>query len=60
MRDLEIVVFDASGREIDRMDPYESHEDYGTYVDAVQATGTVYRIDIPTGGRYEIREMTND
>lgn len=55
---LEFVVFDADGKEIDSVDPYQSHAPYdakaGQYF-VKGAHGYEYSVIIPEGGRYEIR-----
>lgn len=52
----ELVVFDATGTEVDWCDPYVSHrvEDGVLYVDN---SLDEHRMEIPEGGRYEIRPM---
>ena len=56
----EFVVFDATGKECDWYDPYLSHAliDGSWYL--VELGHLDYEVEIPDGGRFEVREMGND
>lgn len=54
----EFVVFNAAGKPIDWIDPYEGHEETGPGLYLVTgALGHVYDVVVPKGGRFEVREM---
>ncbi|KMV14829.1 hypothetical protein ACT17_28215 [Mycolicibacterium conceptionense] len=52
----EFVVFDASGKEVDWIDPYQAHREIEPGLFMVSNFGDVeYRVTVPDGGRFEIR-----
>lgn len=55
----EFVVFNAAGAEIDSVDPYMEHATDGEGILWVSNFAHTYRLEIPEGGWWEIREMSN-
>lgn len=51
----EFVVFDASGKEVDWIDPYMAHRVIEPGLIRVSNGAHGYRVTIPAGGRFEIR-----
>lgn len=57
MKTLEFVVFDANGKEIDWIDPVVFWVELKPGVIQVGNGFFVYDVEIPKGGRYEVREL---
>jgi len=53
----EFVVLDANGKEVDWYDPYDSHEEISSNLFWVDNGYGRYRVEIPSGGRCEIRPL---
>lgn len=51
----EFVVFDASGKEVDWVDPYQEHREIEPGLFAVSNGHAEYRVAVPDSGRFEIR-----
>lgn len=60
MAEREFVAFDASGKEVDWIDPYDWHKEIHSDYYAVSNHHDVYSVRIPPGGHYEIRDMGDD
>ena len=56
----EFVVFDATGKECDWYDPYVDHQELDDRLISVELGHDNYEVEIPVGGRYEVREMSKN
>ena len=54
---VEFVVFDADGYETDWVDPVKEHFDLGGGKHQVDNGYDIFDLQVPEGGRFEIRAM---
>ena len=57
---LEFVAFDAAGNEVDWVDPVLGHEVIAEGVHRIDNGYRKYKVRVPDGGRYEIRERKTE
>ena len=57
---LSFVVYDAQGKEVDWIDPYLGHSEIEPGVYEVLNPFGLYDVEVPEGGRYELKWVIPD